>query len=172
MANIKEFWNNLSISNKLLSLTVVICSVIYAIITIGSIRMVSGLADQQAATRWSGDESFAQVSCFFTKDVTVDDFLIRNFEKQLEGALKEAEVVSEKENNRLYISAYSAEGKITVLSELASLEANAVGIGGDFFLFHPLKLLEGGYCSGNDLMKDFVLLDEEAAWRLFGSYDV
>lgn len=134
--------------------------------------MIAGLSDQQAARRWDREGGYAQVSCFFTRETTVDEFLIRNFEKQLEVALKEAAVTKEKEESRLYISAYSAEGTVTIFSEQASMEVNAVGIGGDFFLFHPLMLLEGSYFSGNNLMKDFVLLDEEAAWRLFGSNDV
>ena len=47
-----------------------------------------------------------------------------------------------------------------------------MGIGGDFFLFHPLQLVSGGYFSGNDLMKDSIILDEDAAWQLFGSNDI
>lgn len=164
MTKIKELWNGLS-------RTVVICLVIYGIITVGSNAMTEGLSDQQAAKRWSADGGFAQVSCFFSDGVVTDDFVIQSFEKQLESALKEA-AVTEEENSRLYVSAYSTEGKITVASEQTSLEASAIGIGGDFFLFHPLTLLSGGYFSGNDLMKDFILLDEDAAWRLFGSYDV
>lgn len=172
VARIKEKWNLLSLRNKMLSLTVIICTLIYVTISIIANCMIAGLSDQQAAKRWSTDKGFAQVSCFFSSSVNADTFMIRNFEKQLEAALKEAAIVKEHEKGRLYLSAYSGEGKLTVISELASLEANAVGVGGDFFFFHPLRLLKGGYFSGNDLMKDFILLDEEAAWRLFGSYDV
>ena len=45
-------------------------------------------------------------------------------------------------------------------------------MGGDFFLFHPLTLRSGSYLTANDYMNDRVLLDEELAWALFGSYDV
>ena len=68
--------------------------------------------------------------------------------------------------------AYSSQGRITVVSEKSTLEAAAVGVGGDFFLFHPLTLVSGGYFSGDDLMKDYIILDEEAAWQLFGSSDI
>jgi hypothetical protein len=47
-----------------------------------------------------------------------------------------------------------------------------LGVGGDFFLFHPLRLLSGGYITGEDLMHDRVVLDEELAWKLFGGSDV
>lgn len=171
MAKIRKIVNGLSFRQKMLTLTIMICLVIYAIISISCRLMISNLRDQQAAMRWSNKGDYAQVSCFFSDEVTVDDFLIKNFEQQLESALKEA--ASEmKDQSRLFVSAYSSKGKVTVLSEMANLEANAIGVGGDFFLFHPVLLLEGGYFSGNNLMKDFVILDEDAAWRLFGSYDV
>ena len=47
-----------------------------------------------------------------------------------------------------------------------------MGIGGDFFLFHQPLLLNGSYFSGNDLMQDYVILDRDASWQLFGSTDV
>ena len=49
---------------------------------------------------------------------------------------------------------------------------DAIGIGGDFFMFHPLKLITGAYFSGNDLMQDYCIIDQDAAWQLFGSNDV
>ena len=39
-------------------------------------------------------------------------------------------------------------------------------------MFHPLKLLSGSYFSGNDVMTDYCLLDQDTAWQLFGSNDV
>ena len=49
-----------------------------------------------------------------------------------------ADAQSGENGKRLFVDAYSSLGKITVNSERSTLEANAVGIGGDFFLFHPL----------------------------------
>jgi hypothetical protein len=48
----------------------------------------------------------------------------------------------------------------------------AVGVGGDFFLFHPLELVSGGYLMDDPLMKDGIVIDEDMAWQLFGSSDV
>lgn len=39
-------------------------------------------------------------------------------------------------------------------------------------MFHPLKLITGSYFSGNDLMQDYCIIDQDAAWQLFGSNDV
>ena len=92
----------------------------------------------------------------------------------MDGALLDASVVQESVNPgaRLWADAYSADGQITLSNEKTSLTADAIGIGGDFFLFHPLTLLNGAYFSGNDLMQDYCVIDEDAAWQLFGSNDV
>ena len=39
-------------------------------------------------------------------------------------------------------------------------------------MFHPLSLKAGSYFSGNDVMQDYVVIDEEIAWQLFGSNDI
>lgn len=167
----KTFLRNLSCKQLVLSLIVIFSFLCFLILTVWSNFRIRGLLDQQAANRWDAKEA-AQVSAFFVRDVTVDEFQIKNFEHQLETALSEAAVVKEKENSRLYVDAYSSQGKITVVSELGTLEADAVGIGGDFFFFHPITLINGGYFSGNDLMKDSIILDEDAAWQLFGSNQI
>ncbi len=167
----KTFLRNLSFRQLMLSLTVIVSFLCFLILTVWSSHRISGLLDQQAASRWDAKES-AQVSAFFVRDVTVDEFQIKNFEHQLETALLEAAIVKEKESSRLYVDAYSSQGEITVVSEQGTLEADAVGIGGDFFFFHPLTLVSGGYFSGNDLMKDSIILDEDAAWQLFGSNQI
>ena len=52
------------------------------------------------------------------------------------------------------------------------MPAKTIGVGGDFFLFHPLPLRSGSYISNRDFTYDRVVLDEELSWALFGSYDV
>ena len=137
-------------------------------------HMASSLPDQNMAERWNEDGGVAQVSCFFSADAMVTEDTLQEFEYNLEGYLQESSITVESENPgaRLWTSAYSAEGKITLTSEHGSLEADALGIGGDFFLFHPYKLLYGAYFSGNDVNQDYCVIDEDAAWQLFGSSDV
>lgn len=164
--------HNLSFRQLMLSLTVIVCLLLFLILTIWSNYQIASLDDQQAAKRWDEKGGASQVSSFFVKGVTVDEMQIKNFEHQLETALQEAAITKTNENSRLYIDAYSSLGEITITSEQGSLTADAVGIGGDFFQFHPLTLVNGGYFSGSDLMKDSVILDEEAAWQLFGSSEI
>jgi hypothetical protein len=53
-----------------------------------------------------------------------------------------------------------------------STKLTAYFTGGDFFLFHPYEILSGNYLDENTLMSDNAVLDENAAWQLFGSTDI
>ncbi|MBR1931827.1 MAG: ABC transporter permease [Lachnospiraceae bacterium] len=137
-------------------------------------HMSHSLEEQQMAARWSEKKDVAQISCFFSPDAQVSVDSIEEFEHSLDNALKEASITQDSMNPgaRLWADAYSADGKITLSSDRTSVEADAIGIGGDFFLFHPVRLLEGAYFSGNDLNQDYCVIDEDMAWQLFGSNDV
>lgn len=172
----KRFFANLTWKEIIWSLAVLLSFLGFVCLTVFSGRLAAGLADQQAAQRWDKEGKSVQVSCYFAQDVELTDMEFTGFRKQLEQMLKEtlpAEEYSEENNRRLVVDAYSAQGTVTVISERGKLDqANAVGIGGDFFLFHPVRLVSGGYFSGADLMQDSILLDTEGAWQLFGSNDV
>lgn len=129
---------------------------------------------QQMAGRWSEKKDVAQISCFFSSKADVTEDTIQSFEYSLKNVLQEASITETSENPsaRLWVDAYSADGKITLVNGKNTLDANAIGIGGDFFMFHPLKLITGAYFSGNDLMQDYCIIDQDAAWQLFGSNDV
>lgn len=147
---------------------------VFLILLLVSNHLANSQVTQRAAERWSKEGSVSQVSCFFSvgSDITEDEII--DFEHGVDGALTEASVVQESENPgaRLWADAYSADGQVTLSNDKTSLTADAIGIGGDFFLFHPLPLQSGAYFSGNDLMKDYCVIDEDAAWQLFGSNDV
>ena len=158
----------------LLSISGAISFVIFLILLGVSNLMAVSLESQQMAGRWSEKGDAAQVSCFFSTNAGITADSIEEFEHSLDSALQEASIVSESENEdaRLWADAYSADGSISISSDRAGITADAIGIGGDFFLFHPMQLLTGSYFSGNDLNQDYCVLDEDAAWQLFGSNDV
>ena len=152
-----------------------IVSMVVSLLLYGVTSFMSNSLDtQQMAERWSKEKDVAQVSCFFSPDAGISADSIESFRHTLDDALKEASIVQDSPNvgARLWADAYSADGKISVKSDRATVSADAIGIGGDFFLFHPLKLLYGAYFSGNDLNQDYCILDEDAAWQLFGSNNV
>ena len=129
---------------------------------------------QTMAERWSESKNVAQISCFFSVNAGITENRIKEFEHSIDSALTDASVVQESKNPgaRLWVDAYSADGRISLSSAKSSIDADAIGIGGDFFLFHPLKLLSGSYFTGNDLMQDYCIIDQDAAWQLFGSNNV
>ncbi len=133
------------------------------------------LPEQNAAGRWSSEGDAAQVSCFFSAGARMTEDRLIGFEHTVDGALKDAGVALQEEGSgaRLWADAYSAEGTISVSSDKTKLNnVKTIGIGGDFFLLHPLPLVSGAYFSGNDIDKNYCVIDRDAAWQLFGSNDV
>ncbi len=170
----KKFKISLPVRSLVLSISVLISFVIFLILNGVSSKLGNDLLSQQMAERWSDENDVSQISCFFTANAGISTDSIAYFRHSLEGALQEASIVQDSPNAgaRLWADAYSADGRITISSDRASLSANAIGVGGDFFLFHPLQLLYGAYFSESDLNRDYCIIDEDAAWQLFGSNDV
>lgn len=152
-----------------------LCSLLLGLLLVGVGNSVAGKQlCQHMAERWSEQGKVSQISCFFSREAAIEENQLINFEHQLDKALEEASIVSDSENEsaRLWADAYSATGRISIASSRASIELAAVGIGGDFFQFHPIQLVSGSYFSGNDVLTDYIVIDEDAAWQLFGSNDV
>lgn len=168
----KSFFKNLSVKTTILSGLIVCCLLMWGGLTFFACVSKDKMLHQTVAGRWSAEGDSSQISCFFTESTRIDKDTIKAFEVKLDTVLKESSITPTSENARLWADAYSSQGEITLISERQSLEAKAVGIGGDFFLFHPLRLLNGSYFDGNDLMQDKIIIDEDAAWQLFGSNDV
>jgi len=170
----KRFLHKLSVRQIILGISGIVSLLIFLIFCLVIHLESNTQVSQQMADRWSEDKNVSQVSCFFSANVDITPDSIEQFRHTLDAALLEASIIQESPNTgaRLWADAYSADGKITLKSDRTALEADAVGIGGDYFLFHPLTLLYGSYFSGNDLMQDYCIIDEDAAWQLFGSSDV
>lgn len=144
-------------------------------LTIYSNGKINSLGDQQIVSRWSEDGGYAQISCFFEAESYVDPLTLETFSHELDSILEQESITAPSEGARLWLDSYSAKGSVTVTAattKRTSMNLQAIGVEGDFFLFHPLKLVNGGYFNTDSLMKDYVIIDEEAAWQLFGSNDV
>ena len=149
------------------------CLLLAVVLMAVSAGIQNGQPSQRMAQRWDSEGHFAQVSCFFSDSVQATPDTIRAFEYTLNNKLQEASIEASSETARLWVDAYSAKGRITLSSSRTSVDVNAYGVGGDYFMFHPLELEPGGmYFSGYDMMQDKVILDQNTAWQLFGSYDV
>ena len=142
----------------------------------------SRLDDQSVTERWAADGTrYAQLSAFISPSAGVDEDSVRHsMTSSLDSAYVEASIDAN-ENARLYAYSYSGETTVSVskinqetgMTAKSGVTATAAGVGGDFFIFHRLKLLSGSYIDTNDLvLNDTIIMDNNLAWQFFGSPDV
>ncbi len=134
---------------------------------------VSGaLPSAEAAERWGGDGSrYAQISCYFNENAYFDKYSMQNACEAVDRLLTE-NAMAAAPGARLWIYAYSTETKVNVMGPRDSISAQAILTGGDFFRFHALPLVSGSYYGEGLITDTQLVIDENAAWRLFGSADV
>ncbi len=133
----------------------------------------SRLLSQQEAERWRGEneQEFRQISCFLPLDSAVGLKEIYSFRYALLDDLSAAGL-EWGEDVYPFIDAWSCEGKMKISGDKGSTDAPVLAVGGQFFEFHPLRLLSGSYIAEGDLSPDRILLDHELAWELFGGTEL
>lgn len=149
-------------------------AIILAAVLLAVFTSVTGrLSSQQAAERWSSKERYSQLSVFYDKAAGMNIDGVYTMRVQIEKKLTENSISQENPMGRLWFDAYSAQSTLTVQSPRTDYSVTADAIvtatGGDYFLFHPLKLLSGAYYAPDELMQDRVVIDYNLAWQLFGS---
>ena len=134
----------------------------------------SKFEDQREAARWGSSLHCAQVSAFLPAGNALKEENIRELEYKINTALAQDSIklTATGPDAKLWQDCYSGVGSFTLRAGSKSVDVEAVGTGGAFFTFHPLKLSAGAYYLPDSLMKDEILLDEETAWKLFGSFEV
>ncbi len=163
----------LSLKQRLLLILNIVLLLAMAASLFGVRAMAGTLESLTAAERFrgGGEIRFAQLACFLPvgEGKTEDD--IYSFQQSLDSKMLEQSLEAP-EGGSLYIDAYCGSATMSVSAGGGSANVEAVGVGGDFFYFHPFLLRSGAYIDGEDLMDDLVLLDEEMAWKLFGGTDL
>ena len=127
------------------------------------------LASQREAERWQGDGEmpFKQISCFLPMNEMMTLEQIATFRSVAMTRLKESSL-DVSGDAVLMMDCWSTNGTVNVKGEHGKGEAAVIAVGGNYFDFHPIRLLNGDYLHPDDLMQDRVLLDEELSWLLFG----
>lgn len=134
---------------------------------------VRGLSSQQMADRWAAEDiPYAQVSAFLAPQQYVQADRISEVRSSLMGTLSKDAYDVRKETPRLWIDGYSGECSVSVQRENKTQEVTAVGVGGDFFQFHPMQFLSGSGISEQDMNRDRIVVDRGFAWNMFGSNDI
>lgn len=126
----------------------------------------------QLERSWAQGEKYAQINTYFTNQANVTEKTIEVLRHQFEDDFAEYKAKDGDEAEKLWTDAYSSIGTAYVKYKKNEVNANAIYVGGEFFLFHPLPLAEGTYLPTDNPNFDFILLDEESAWQLFGSIDI
>ena len=131
-------------------------------------------SDQLEASRWGSETKSAQVSAFLPAQNALKEDDVRELEYKINTALAQDSIklTAEGKDARLWQDCFSGIGNFTIKAGRKTADVEAVGTGGAFFTFHPLELSSGSYYQSDSLMKDEILLDQETAWKLFGSFDV
>ncbi|MBQ7474252.1 MAG: ABC transporter permease [Oscillospiraceae bacterium] len=139
-----------------------------------SVRLLSNrLLTQREAERWQGEneQSFVQLSCFLPDQSAVGLNEVYAFRYAMLDSFRDAGI-EWSDAAYPFIDAWSREDQVTISGDKRSTEAPVLAVGGQFFAFHPLRLLSGSYLSEDDLSPDRVVLDRELAWELFGGIDL
>lgn len=128
---------------------------------------------QYAASRWgSGDMPAAMVSCFFGDGAPMSSAELPAVRGSLDAALRNDSISAPSDGARLWYDSYCAQGRLSLTARDISVDVSATATGGDFFTVHAPELVSGWYYPAGDIVFDRVVIDENTAWRLFGSPDV
>lgn len=147
----------------------VICTIASLILFFICRSQINDLDHQQMAQRWSQDGGYSQVSVFYTYNAGFTSERLPELRHNIDLKLINASIEGSYEE-RTWLDCYSVSKSLTLSTESGKTSANTVyGVGGDYFQFHPLRLVSGSYFAESDLMHDLVIIDELTAWNLFGS---
>lgn len=167
----------MSLGHIVTIIVLVVLAVLVFLLQLQRNELATELPEQHHGERWSlsGTRS-GQASVYFNESSGITRDKIREFDYKMNQGITRAgfqgsEALPE-DDNTVWGSCYSAAGMLTVANGRRSVSTLAYGVGGDFFQFHPMELAGGYLFDGTAVMKDYVVLDENLAWQLFGSNDI
>ena len=170
MKKIEISWNKKQIILIIVNIALLLA---YVILTVVSHKQTEGLYSQQEAARWeNGKMSYAQVSAFISPGRQTGAEELASVRSAIATKLTKDSYSESKTGGRVWIDGYSGEVQAAIRKDTNTLNVTAVGVGGNFFQFHPMELLSGSYISDDDLNQDRVVVDENLAWALYGSNDI
>lgn len=150
---------------------------IFFILTIVASYTKKNRYDDQAAERWSEDLRYEQISIYYpVSEGQMEPMRFLDLSHRINTQLISQSITDDygiyEGKEVCFPYALGEQGEITITSSKESLQVEAIGVSGEFFIFHQIPLICGSYITDDDMMDDGVILDEESAWRLFGSNDV
>lgn len=152
----------------------IICACILVILILNGIGNYykNVLRDINMAKEWDKDGGYTQMSVYLPVGAITDTSVYDGTMYQMQNALKNENIEAKNSKSRILVGAYSGYGNITLKTQSAAVSTDVIGVGGDFFYFHPLNMIDGECFDSDYLMQDYVVLDKNTAWKLFGAINV
>jgi hypothetical protein len=127
--------------------------------------------EQSAADRWA-EQDYTQISIFWLPNEGFDHDAVYSYRQVVNTALESESIAANSNNSGTWYDAYSTVTSVTAYTSRTSSSLRAVVTGGNYFYIHSHQLLSGNYYEDNGSSADFCVIDENAAWKLFGALDV
>lgn len=169
MKRIISFIKELPTKTKIKYTVIASCIILAVVLQVIGGNIKSELPDEQVANAWDKDGGYTQISAYLSGGSVTEEDKYQEICYNLQTALKEESIEPTSEKSRLMIGAYSGAGNVSLTRNGTSVTVNALGVGGDFFQFHPIDLVDGTTFNDDFLMQDYIIIDPETAWALFGS---
>ena len=125
-----------------------------------------------AGERWSAaGEPYASITLHTDTDNALSRNQVESYAMAIDTALLNASIASEGSGS-IWTYSYFAEDLVSVTGPKATASFRTMAAGGSFFTFHPLEFVYGAPFVYDRSLPDGIVLDEDAAWRIFGAVDV
>lgn len=172
MKQFLEYIKNIPLRHKIKYGVIIVCALVIIVLSCIGNYYKNVLQDINVAKKWDSEGGYTQMSVYLPVDTMQDTLLFEGMLYQMEDALKKESIEPENSKSRMIVGAYSGLGSVTMQTEDSTATVDAIGVGGDFFYFHPLEMIDGECFSDEYLMQDYVVLDKGTAWKLFGALNV
>ena len=169
---------NDKVNKKLLKLSGV-CAIILAValIVVGVFELLvihykNKLEYLDAGKRWSADgERYAVINMYAEEGSAVSSDQALSWANSMDSSLLKSSVTPN-EGARSWAYTYAADVTVSVTGPKSTVTAEAIAAGGDFFVFHPMKIVYGSYFLNDDSNPMGIVIDRNLAWKLFGAENI
>lgn len=125
-----------------------------------------------AGERWSSNgDSFAVVNMYTEEGSAISSDKVLSWANSIDSALLEASV-NPNEGARSWAYTYGTSTTVSVQGSKSTVTAATIAADGDFFVFHPMKMLYGSYFLNDTSNPMGIVIDRDLAWKLFGAENI
>jgi len=159
-------------ASGVLALIFVSCLILLGISEMCVMVMEKSIGYIHAGERWSADgQPYAVISMYAEEKAGVTSDQIGQWAYSTDAKLLESSVTP-KENARTWAYTYGTETTLTVNGPMGTASAETMAVGGDFFLFHPMKFTFGSAFLNDNSNPMGVVIDRDLAWKIFGAENI